>query len=81
MSPEVRLETCLEASRRMSRPEVRRFPTQQFPQDLTYRWSQDLTCRWRKDPPHYLPADYYPPQDSPHYLPQNYYLPREDPTY
>jgi hypothetical protein len=48
-----------EVSRRMSRKvslEVRGFPTQEIPQDLTYHWSdEDLT--------HYLPEDRYLPED------------------
>jgi hypothetical protein len=43
------LEACSEVSRKVSL-ELRRFPTQQIPQELPYRWSdEDLT--------HYLPED------------------------
>ena len=45
--------------------EVRRFPTQEIPQALSYR------CR--KDLPENLPQDYYPPQD----LPEDCYLPED----
>ena len=50
------VQTPGEASSKVSRKvglEVRRFPTQEIPQDLPYRWSQD--------PTHYLPEDYYLP--------------------
>ena len=48
-------ETSSEVGRRMSL-ELRRFPTQQIPQELPYRWSEeDLT--------HYLPEDRYLPED------------------
>jgi hypothetical protein len=44
-----------EVSRKVSL-ELRRFPTQQIPQELPYRWSdEDLT--------HYLPEDRYLPED------------------
>jgi hypothetical protein len=56
--------------------EVRRFPTQEIPQDLTYPGSRDLSYRWRKDLPENLPQGYYLPQD----LPEDCYLP-EDLTY
>ena len=50
------VQTPGEASSKVSRKvglEVRRFPTQEIPQDLPYRWSQD--------PTHYLPEDCYLP--------------------
>ena len=66
VSRRVSLETSSEVSRKVSLEvqtpgeasskvglEVRRFPTQEIPQDLPYRWSQD--------PTHYLPEDYYLP--------------------
>jgi len=53
-----------EVSRKVSL-EVRRFPTQEIPQALSYRW--------RKDLPENLPQDYYPPQD----LPEDCYLPED----
>ena len=57
-----------EVSRKVSLV-VRGFPTQEIPQDLTYRWSQDLT--------HYLPRAYYLPEDC--YLPEylTYQYPQE----
>ena len=49
------LEACSEVSRKVSL-ELRRFPTQQIPQELPYRWSdEDLT--------HYLPEARYLPED------------------
>jgi hypothetical protein len=49
------LEACSEVSRKVSL-ELRRFATQQIPQELPYRWSdEDLT--------HYLPEDRYLPED------------------
>ena len=49
------LEACSEVSRKVSH-ELRRFPTQEIPQELPYRWSdEDLT--------HYLPEDRYLPED------------------
>jgi len=53
-----------EVSRKVSL-EVRRFPTQEIPQALSYLW--------RKDLPENLPQDYYPPQD----LPEDCYLPED----
>ena len=51
----ISLEACSEVSRKVSL-ELRRFPTQQIPQELPYRWSdEDLT--------HYLPEDRYLPED------------------
>ena len=44
-----------EVSRKVSL-ELRGFPTQEIPQDLTYRWSQE-------DLSHYLPEDCYLPED------------------
>jgi hypothetical protein len=52
------LEACSEVSRKVNL-ELRRFPTQQIPQELPYRWSdEDLT--------HYLPEDRYLPEDLPY---------------
>jgi hypothetical protein len=49
------LEACSEVSRKVSH-ELRRFATQQIPQELPYRWSdEDLT--------HYLPEARYLPED------------------
>jgi hypothetical protein len=49
------LEACSEVSRKVSL-ELRRFATQQIPQELPYRWSdENLT--------HYLPEDRYLPED------------------
>jgi hypothetical protein len=64
VSRRVSLEESLEVSRKVSL-EVRRFPTQEIPQALSYR------CR--KDLPENLPQDYYPPQD----LPEDCYLPED----
>jgi hypothetical protein len=64
LSRRVSLEESLEVSRKVSL-EVRRFPTQEIPQALSYR------CR--KDLPENLPQDYYPPQD----LPEDCYLPED----
>ena len=51
----ISLEACSEVSRKVSH-ELRRFPTQEIPQELPYRWSdEDLT--------HYLPEDRYLPED------------------
>ena len=56
------LEASSEVSRKVSLV-VRRFPTQEIPQDLTYRWSQeDLT--------HYLPEDCYLPEYLTYQYPQ-----------
>jgi hypothetical protein len=52
------LEACSEVSRKVSL-ELRRFPTQQIPQELPYRWSdEDLTHYL----PHYLPEARYLPE-------------------
>jgi hypothetical protein len=72
LSRRVSLEESLEVSLKVSL-EVRRFPTQEIPQDLTYCGSQALSYRWRKDLPENLPQDYYPPQD----LPEDCYLPED----
>ena len=56
------LEACSEVSRKVSL-ELRRFATQQIPQELPYRWSdEDLT--------HYLPEDRYLPEDLAYQYPQ-----------
>ena len=53
------LEACSEVSRKVSL-ELRRFPTQQIPQELPYRWSdEDLTHYLT----HYLPEARYLPED------------------
>jgi hypothetical protein len=54
LSRRVSLEESLEVSRKVSL-EVRRFPTQEIPQALSYR------CR--KDLPEDLPEDCYLPED------------------
>jgi hypothetical protein len=81
--PEV-AQKRLEASPKVSLG-LRRFATQEIPQDLPYRASRgDLRYRWRKDLPEDLPLGYslqgyYPPEDLTHYLPEDYYLPQNRP--